>query len=75
MILKLNFAPLGFSSFPTKMKWQNQLVAEDGFFLCWMLLGTIRYQRSVLETLPQQGLGVLGKDRPWKEPHANYYEK
>ena len=46
------------------MKWQNQLVAEDGFFLCWMLLGTIRYQRRVLETLPQQGLGVLGKDRP-----------
>lgn len=50
-------------------------MAEDGFFLCWTLLSTIRYQRRLLETLPQQGLGILGKDRPRKEPQANYYEK
>lgn len=50
-------------------------MAEDGFFLRWTLLSTIRYQRRLLETLPQQGLGILGKDRPRKESHANYYEK
>lgn len=46
-----------------------------GRFLSPLDSGTIRYQRRVLETLPQQGLGVLGKDRPWRKPHTNYYEK